>query len=170
MAPAQMREVTLLGLFFRVPLGYTLLAHQQGSSSCGTQVRGVRVDQLSRIHRNAQIARRDLTVHIFFKTNSQPISLKPAAPMAFSFPLPILVSIHLSLRALVIQSVSHSFVIIIRNLLAQLKSVDRKPVRFYPECPCVLLHQSYLLKLYSLSTLNPAYMVLYRALFDKFSL
>lgn len=36
-------------------------------------------------------------MHIFLQTNSQPISLKPAALMAFSFPLPIPVSIRLSL-------------------------------------------------------------------------
>ena len=36
-------------------------------------------------------------MHIFLQTNSQPISLKPAASMAFSFPLPIPVSIRLSL-------------------------------------------------------------------------
>ncbi len=42
-------------------------------------------------------------MHIFLQTNSQPISLKPAASMTFSFPLPIPVSIRLSLRALAIQ-------------------------------------------------------------------
>ena len=36
-------------------------------------------------------------MHIFLQTNSQPISLKPAASMTFSFPLPIPVSIRLSL-------------------------------------------------------------------------
>ena len=36
-------------------------------------------------------------MHIFLQTNSQPISLKPAASMTFSFPLPIPVSIRLYL-------------------------------------------------------------------------
>ena len=36
-------------------------------------------------------------MHIFLQTNSQPISLKPVASMTFSFPLPIPVSIRLSL-------------------------------------------------------------------------
>lgn len=87
------------------------------------QVWGVRVDQLSRIHRNAQIARRNLTMHILLQTNSQPISLKPAAPMAFSFPLPIPVLVYLSLRALVIQSVSHSFVVLICHFFTYFKGM-----------------------------------------------
>lgn len=163
MVRAKMREATLLGLFFCAPLGYTLLArflHRY------TDNLTVDADEELRLGEALQPI-----VNLLVRQRREVLAVcRCAADEECSGDGIIDFSIHLSLRALSIQSVSHSFVIIIRNLLAQLKSVDRKPVRFYPECPCVLLHQSYLLKLYSLSTLNPAYIAFYRASLDKFSL
>ena len=79
-------------------------------------------------------------MYIFLQTNSQPISLKPAASKALALPLPIPILIHLSPRTSAIQSVSHFFVVLICQLLTYFKGVDLEFIRLQLKHSGFLFH------------------------------
>ena len=116
MARAKMREVTLLGLYFCVPLGYTLLArvfHRYIDDLT------VDVDEEFRLGKTSEPI-----VNLLVRQRREVLAIcQCAADEECSGDGIIDFSIHLSLRALAIQSVSYFFVVLICHFFAYLEGM-----------------------------------------------